>query len=139
MEGLRGAPLMEDRFLANMSQQRMERNQFEDIGGSERKDISRRSGYAKISQHKLQHRIVSLFLHQTKLVICLENQSTARIESRFACFFLDSAHTLQVKNTRSRSWGAAHERTKAVSSFLFAFWRNRSQVRGRGIMKKLRR
>ena len=60
-----------------------------------------------------------------------KNRLTVRL------LFLDSAHTLQVKNTRSKSWGAAHERTIAVSFFLYAFWRNRSQVRGCGIMKKI--
>ena len=34
LKGLLGALSMEDRLLANMSQQRVERKQFEDIGGS---------------------------------------------------------------------------------------------------------
>ena len=34
LKGLRGALSTEDRLLANMSQQRVERKQFEDIGGS---------------------------------------------------------------------------------------------------------
>ena len=43
------------------------------------------------------------------------------------------------KNTRSGSWSAARERTNAVSFVLSASWRNRSQVRGRGMMSGMRR
>ena len=51
--------------------------------------------------------------------------------------FFQTPQTLQVKNARCKSWGAAHERTNAVSSVFYAYWRNRSHVRGRGIMKRI--
>ena len=72
LEGLRGVLPMENPLPANMSQQRMERNQSQGIGGS-----------------------------QTNGVRC--------------------------------RW-AAHERMNAVLSVVAASRRNRSQVRGRGIM-----
>ena len=109
---------LENPLLANMSQQRMERNQLEDIGGSEKKDISRKQGCARISQHKLHHTHVSLFLHHTESVTCSKNTVTCtnRVTPRSV---FQTPHTLQVKNARSMSWGAAHERTNAVSSVFF--------------------
>ena len=84
--------LMEDPLLANMSEQRMERNQLKDIGGSERKGIRRRSSCAWVSQHKLHHTHVSLFLHQPESVVDT-TQWTARIEPKVRVLFSDSAHT----------------------------------------------
>ena len=44
-----------------MSQQRWERNQFRGIGGSQTKGVRRRSGCARISQHKLHETHVSFY------------------------------------------------------------------------------
>ena len=51
--------------------------------------------------------------------------------------FFQTPQTLQVKSARSKSWGAAHERTNAVSFVFYAYWRNRSHMRGRGMMKQI--
>ena len=47
-----------------------------------------------------------------------------------SAFFFQTPRTLQVKNARSKSWGAAHERTKAVS-FCFVCFLEKSQPRAR--------
>ena len=100
---LRGVLSTEGRLVANMCQQRMERNQLEDIGGSEKKDISRKQGCARISQHKLHHTHVSLFFHRTKSAFCSKNSNMFKEHSHLyessnasKCFF-QTPHTLQVK------------------------------------------
>ena len=62
----------------------------------ERKDISRGTGRARISQHKLHHTHVSLFLHHTESVIRLKNTVTCtnRVTPRVP--FSDSALTRSV-------------------------------------------
>ena len=84
----------------------------------ERKDISRGSGRAWISKPEVHGAHVSLFLHLTKSVICSKNTFTCTNRVTPQVFF-QTPHTLQVKNARSMSWGAAHERTNAVSSVFF--------------------
>ena len=100
----------------------------------ERKDISRKQGCARISKPKVHHTHVSLFLYHPESVICSKNTVTCTNRVTPQVLFFQTPRTLQVKNARSKSWGAAHERTKAVSSVLSASWRNRNRERGRGIM-----
>ena len=118
------------RFLRNMSQTTLwERNQFKDFGGVRRGKTSVADQVARGSlKPKMHDTHVSLISDLFKEHIHLHESSTG-----FDCF-----QTLQVKSARSKSWGAAHERTNAVSSFFFfAYWRDRSHVRGRGIMKQI--
>ena len=63
---------------------------------------------------------MSLFLHHTESVTCSKNTVTCtnRVTPRSV---FQTPHTLQVKNARCKSWGAAHERTNAVSSVFFFF------------------
>ena len=129
MEGLRGVLSLEERLLANMCQQRMEWNQFEDIGGSERKDISRGSCRTRISQHKLHDTHVSLFLHRTKSAILFKEHSHLHGASNASsAFFRLCTHAVLVNNTRSGRWNAARERMKAVS-FCFLCFLEKSQPR----------
>ena len=114
-----------------MSQQRIERNQFKDIGRSERKDIRRRSVCAWISQHKLHHTHVSLFLHRTESVFCSENSHLNESSNGSSAFFGLRTLTVKVKNVRSSGWSVVHERINAVPSVLLASRRNRNQKRGR--------
>ena len=100
---------VENPLLANMSQQRTERNQFKDFGGVRRGKTSV-ADRAWISKPKLHDTHVSLISDLFKEHIHLHESSTA------SSAFFQIRHTLQVKNARSKSWGAAHERTNAVSS-----------------------
>ena len=115
---------LEDLLLANS-------NQFKDIGGLERKGISRRSGCAWISQHKLHHTHVSLFLHRTESVSCSKNTVDGTNRATVRVLFSDSAHTVKVKNARSSGWSLVHERINAVPVCFACFSENRNLERGR--------
>ena len=93
LKGLRGALSMEDRLLANMSQQRVERKQFEDIGGSgqERRQSQIRLRMDLTAQ-TAPHKCV-LVLHQTESVICSKNTVTCTNRMTARVFFSDYSHT----------------------------------------------
>ena len=132
MAGLRGVLLLEEQLLANMCPQRMEWNRFEDIGGSERKDISRGSGCAWISQHKLHHTHVSLFLHRTKSAICTKNTFTCTERVTPQVPFSDSADIASQKRAMQELGVLRMSGRRRFLSVLSASWRNRNRERGRG-------
>ena len=133
-----GFPL-KDLLLANMSQQRIERNQFKYIGGSERKGIGGRSGCAGISQHELQHTHVSMFLHRTESMICSKNTVTCTNRATVECSFrtLHTHTRVKVKNARSSGWSLVHERINAVPVILLAYRKTETESVG-GIKSGLR-
>ena len=100
LKGLRGALSLEDRLLANMSQQRVERKQFEDIGGSgqERRQSQIRLRMDLTAQ-TAPHKCV-LVLHQTESVISFKVHSHLHESNDGSSVFSDSAHTRCKSATR---------------------------------------
>ena len=102
----------------------------------ERKDISRGSGRAWISKPEVHGAHVLLFLHLTRSVICSKNTLTCTNRVTPQVFFRFRRHC----KSKTRDARAGVLRMSGRTRFLlffYAYWRNRTHVRGRGKMKQI--